>query len=144
MLKLIYPALKTWAKAYGYLMPSMAYLRKYDVEAVQAEAFTSQYKGQDILAVGVHIGYSLRIRLAVYRPIDEIFSTMVHEFAHAIQLYNLGARYGELYNLETVKLHDDNRFEVEAYYAQAMYDLMKSCNPAIGRKEVQYAVSFVC
>jgi hypothetical protein len=62
----------------------------------------------------------MRISIAIGRPAFEVMCTMIHEITHAIQFYNLGARFIPEYQEQTTSVgYHNNPFEVQAKQAAA-------------------------
>lgn len=114
----IWTVLSDWAQVEGYLMPSIAYLLKYDVQLHEANDLPSSTKGLRALA---NCNNSLQlIQLAMNHDNSELISSMVHEYSHAIQFYNLGARFTPLYAESTAAYgYTHNKFELQARGAQS-------------------------
>lgn len=119
LLKLIYPVIITWAQECDYSIPSITWLSKYTVKFIDCESYESTYNGDKIEAIGSHQSDPGIIKVASKRDHRDVLSTLVHEFAHAVQFFNLGAKFSEEYSAETkINQHSSNRFENEARLLQ--------------------------
>lgn len=120
LLDLLLPILAEWAAVEGYVMPSVHYLLKFDVE-LNGGGYLS--RTGDLVTLANCDQSRQLVRIAMDRSNHELISTMTHEYAHAVQFYNLGARFMPQYSEETERLgYDRNKFEVQARGAQQCFE----------------------
>ena len=114
-LKLVYPHIVQWAVDLDYNIPSITTLAQYVVKFIDCTSYESTYNGEKITAIGTHYGSIKRIKVAAKRDHMEVMSTLIHEFAHAVQLFSLGESFHIKYSAEaSTKEHYENKFEDEA------------------------------
>lgn len=114
-LQLVYPYIVDWAISLDYNIPSVSTLNEYVVKFLDCNSYESTYNGEKIQAIGTHYGHLKRIKLAGKRDHMEIMCTLIHEFAHAIQLFSLGSKFRMQYDTEAeTNGHDENKFEDQA------------------------------
>jgi hypothetical protein len=119
-LKLVYSHIVDWAVELDYNIPSIATLAKYTVKFLDCKAYESNYNGEKISAIGTHYGSLKSIKIASQRDHMEIMTTLIHEFAHAVQLFSLGENFHLKYKIESSsKDHCENKFENEARALEA-------------------------
>lgn len=115
LVRFFYPVIIDWAMQYDYSIPSVSTLLKYTVKFNEVESWKSPYNGTDIDAIGSHNASESRILVASKREHYEIMSTLIHEYAHAVQYFNLGKEFHANYSMEAkAKQHGENKYENEA------------------------------
>lgn len=114
-LTIVYPYIIEWATKLDYSIPSISVLDAYVVKFLDCESYSSTYNGDKIQAVGTHYGSLKRIKIAAKRNPIDVIGTLIHEFAHAVQLFSLGEKFHMQYSAESEKhAHEENKFEDEA------------------------------
>jgi hypothetical protein len=115
LLKLVYPSIIRWAQEYDYNIPSISTLAAYTVKFLDCESYESTYRGEKIQALGTCYSTETKIKVAGKRAKLDIISTLIHEFAHAVQHFNYGKEWCLLYSTEAdVAAHGKNKYEDEA------------------------------
>jgi hypothetical protein len=123
LVTLLYPRIVRWAQNYDYNIPSVGTLSMYEIKFLDCESFPSIYNGKDISAWGICYSQQSRIKVASKRSQLDIISTLIHEFAHAVQRFNYGKEWNKIYASETTKHdHSNNKYENEARDLQAMHN----------------------
>jgi hypothetical protein len=120
----MYPSIIRWAQEYDYNIPSIKTLANYTIKFLDCEAYESMYRGEKITAIGTCYSTETKIKVAGKRAKLDIISTLIHEFAHAVQHFNYGKEWSMMYSAEVDKAdHGDNKYEDEARALQT--DLRK-------------------
>ena len=115
LLRLLYPTIINWATQYDYSIPSVPVLLKYVVKFNMVASWKSVYNKIETDAIGTHQANPAVISVAAEREHSEILSTLIHEYAHAVQYFNLGSDFHTEYSAEaTVRQHGENKYENEA------------------------------
>jgi hypothetical protein len=110
-----YPAIVEWALLHNYSIPSVTIFMEYKVKFIDAEHFPSTYNGEPSKATGQFSSADKEILVATARAHMSVISTLMHEYAHLVQKFNLGKNWGPAYTNEAMLVpHKDNRFENEA------------------------------
>jgi hypothetical protein len=120
-LDIVWPVILEWASIHGYLLPNEDYLNSYTVKKVDYIACTEP----NTLRLGQHDKVNRRITLAFSsRSKQQKMLTLIHEYAHAIQCYNLRKDFDVQYSVETETYgYHENKFEVEARFMSALLEL---------------------
>jgi hypothetical protein len=88
---------------------------KYVVKFEPVESWKSPYNGAELDAIGSHQAEPAVIKVASERQHFEIMSTLIHEYAHAVQYFSLGSKFHTNYSAEAAtKQHIENVYENEA------------------------------
>lgn len=122
LIDLIYPALAEWLHKgnYGYLLPSKLWLSSYTVEFIHQPILPGTTS-----TLGQHYAETKIIRIAIDRPLSEVMATVTHEYAHAVQFYNIRNEWRTLYSNETASRgYYDNKYEHEARRAGFLWRAM--------------------
>jgi len=122
LLKLMYPSIINWAQEYEYNIPSIKTLANYAVKFLDCEAYESTYCGKKISVLGTCYSTETKIKVAGKRAKLDVISTLIHEFAHAVQHFNYGNAWSMMYSAEATKTnHGDNKYEDEARTLQTYF-----------------------
>jgi hypothetical protein len=120
LVDLVYPALTHWVNRVSlsnYVLPPRAWFAKHDIYFVRDIHLPGRER-----TTGTYYQGRMRIEIAVSYPAYTNAATFVHELTHAIQFFNLGARFTPLYSEATVTNgYTDNPFEVEAREASDVF-----------------------
>lgn len=142
-LKLIYPYIVEWATELDYSIPSVSKLAEYQIKFLDCESYKSSYNGAPIQAVGTHYSHIKCIKIAAKRLVYDYTSTLVHEFAHAVQQFSMGKEFDMQYHIETQKApHSDNKFENEARALQTKIKTWIRRNTLFGTDLLEYDFKF--
>jgi hypothetical protein len=142
-LQLVYPYIVDWAIALDYNIPSVSTLNEYVVKFLDCTSYESTYNGKKIQAIGTHYGSLKRIKIASKRDRMEIMSTLIHEFAHAIQLFSLGTKFHMQYATEAeTKDHEENKFEDQARDLERRLKRNYSRNSILMEELAEFVFSF--
>lgn len=115
LLQLFYPSIIDWATKLDYSIPSISVLAKYTVKFLECKSYESVYNGETITAIGTHYAHLNSIKLAGERDHFELITTLIHEFAHAVQYFSHGDKFNLLYSTESKRAkHSGNKYEDEA------------------------------
>ena len=131
-LDLVWPIIFEWANIHGYKLPDTYYLGDYYVKKV--DHITN--KNQKATTVGTHD--SLKKEICIVFPgrtKPQKMLTLIHEYAHAIQYYNLKNDFRAQYDTESEKHgYYENRFEIEARFIAQLLELEFETNSKIAHK----------
>ena len=131
-LNLVWPVIFEWATIHGYKLPNTDYLDAYAVKRVDYIANTDT----KVITVGTHNSVTKQISLVFpNRSKQQKMLTLIHEYAHAIQYYNLKKGFRIQYDAEN-KTHGryENRFEIEARFMAHLLELEFEANSKIAYK----------
>ena len=131
-LDIVWPVILEWANIHGYLLPNEDYLNSYTVKKVDYIACTEP----NTVRLGQHDKVNRRITLAFSgRSKQQKMLTLIHEYAHAIQYYNLRKGFDVQYSAETETYgYRENKFEVEARFMSRLLELEFDTNSKIANK----------
>ena len=120
-LDIIWPVLFEWANIHSYILPD-----EYCINSILVKKVDSIYCAtKNSITVGQYNKADKQIKLLFpNRSKQQKMLTLAHEYAHAIQHYNLRKGYNTQYSSET-KEHGyyENRFEIEARFMASLLEL---------------------
>ena len=135
-LNLVWPVIFEWATIHGYKLPNTDYLDAYAVKRVDYITTTKP----NTIVVGRHNSTIKQISL-VFPKISkqQKMLTLIHEYAHAIQYYNLKKGFRVQYCTETDEHgYYENRFEIEARFMASLLELEFDTNSKIAHRLRQF------
>lgn len=131
-LDIVWPVIFEWANIHAYKLPDSNYLDAYAVKKVDYLPCTIP----NTIRLGTHSSFTKQISLVFpNRSKQQKMLTLIHEYAHAIQYYNLKNGFKIQYNTETNEHgYYENRFEVEARFMSQLLELEFETNSKIANK----------
>ena len=131
-LDLVRPIIFEWANIHDYKLPDTYYLGSYTVKKVDYLPCTIP----NTIRLGTHNSFTKQISLVFpNRSKQQKMLTLIHEYAHAIQFYNLKKGFRIQYDTENeTKGYYENRFEIEARFMSQLLELEFETNSKIACK----------
>lgn len=142
LIDLLYLVISDWAHNSGYKC-SKRFLLTFDLDFVQEASWADTYNGREVSVIGVMRSSIRRICFARQFVRLDSMSTLVHELAHAVQLFNYGRLFDFAYSKEVMQQpHETNKFECEANMAELCFLNVLTKDKGLARDLVYFTFDY--